>query len=284
MNLPRRWVVVAAALGAGPACGDSDSGPATSGGGTAGTAQEGGAGAAGAAGAAGSAAGAAGAPDASCASEDDCFGATSHCDTAAGVCVGCSSDADCRGALKCDTATGVCRDCVTEAHCGGPRPICDAVSGQCTASCASTVDCLGTGGPMVCDTARGVCVDCIGSIGGCTCELVTYSCVGCLEDADCPPGEPFCGPSHECSAACSSDAECSGGLFCDLASERCVECAKNLSGRLHLRVSYRDAATCTSPFSRCSTKRSAAPSAPRWSFWTGFAQHGDSGRDRHLHK
>ena len=162
-----------------------------------------------------------------CASEDDCFGATSHCDTARGVCTGCSNDDDCRGALKCDTATGICRDCVTDADCFPTAPRCDAVSGQCTASCSTNADCAGTQGPIMCDTARGVCVDCTTTIGTCFCELVTFSCVGCLQDSDCPATEPFCGPAHECSPSCSADTDCPAGLHCDSASERCVECAKN---------------------------------------------------------
>ncbi len=175
--------------------------------------------------------GAGGATDATadtpCTSDDECFGATSHCDVGAGVCTGCASDEDCRGELRCDTATGICRDCVTDAHCEDPRPICDAVSRQCTARCSTIGDCLGTGGPSVCDVDRGVCVDCVPSALLCTCETETFSCVGCIEDADCPASAPYCGPSHECSPECDDDQGCPGGLRCDATSRRCVECAKN---------------------------------------------------------
>lgn len=163
-----------------------------------------------------------------CTSDDECFGATSHCDTANGVCVGCKSTADCLGSLKCDTATGICRDCVTNSDCPQNAPICDPVSQQCSAECTTNADCSGTGGPSTCDTTRGRCVDCIGNGMPCQfCELGTYSCVGCLVDADCPQSAPKCGPSYECTPACTTDNDCPAGLFCDTATQACVECVTN---------------------------------------------------------
>ncbi len=131
--------------------------------------------------------------------------------------------------VPCEVATGICRDCVTNDHCGGPVPVCDATSGQCTTTCAQTQECFGTGGPNICDTGRGVCVDCSASGNLCQyCETETFSCVGCLLDADCPPSSPFCGPSFECTPSCMGDGDCPSGLFCEPGSSRCVECAKNL--------------------------------------------------------
>lgn len=165
-----------------------------------------------------------------CAAEDDCFGDTPHCDAALGVCVGCGNDDECRGETLCDVATGQCRDCVTDADCDPEAPICDFdVSGQCTASCTADADCANTGGPDKCDTTRGVCVDCTGNGQDCTfCELVTYSCVGCLVDGDCPPAAPLCSPSLECSPMCTADDNCPSNLVCDPDSLRCVECFANL--------------------------------------------------------
>ena len=164
----------------------------------------------------------------SCTSEDDCTGAKSHCDTARGTCTGCTNDDDCRGPLKCDTATGICKDCVGAADCRPSAPVCDSVSGQCTANCSADADCAATGGPSKCDRARGVCVDCIGPNQPCRfCELETFSCVGCLTDADCPASAPFCGPALECSPNCTSDDDCPGDLHCDPKTSRCLECATN---------------------------------------------------------
>jgi len=163
-----------------------------------------------------------------CSSEDDCGSATAHCDMDSGRCRGCASDDDCRGELLCDTASGICRDCVDDGDCDGERPICDRVSGQCSAECTTNDDCPSGDGPQMCDTSRGRCVDCIGNGMPCEfCELVTFSCVGCLTDDDCPNDEPFCGPSHECSPECAGDGDCSGDLVCDPMSSRCVECATN---------------------------------------------------------
>jgi Cys-rich repeat protein len=210
------------------ACSDDDEAPGTGGGsGTAGSSGTT-AGTNGASGNAGSSGGTAG--SARCGSEDDCSAALPHCDTASGACTGCRSDDDCRGALFCDTGNGICRDCVTNAHCGGTRPICDAISGQCTVQCTSDADCAATRGPSKCDTTagRGVCVDCIGPNQPCEfCETVTFSCVGCLVDGDCPASAPFCGPSKECSPACTSANDCPGQLFCDPKSSRCLECVTN---------------------------------------------------------
>jgi hypothetical protein len=162
-----------------------------------------------------------------CASPDECGGATPACDAEAGVCTGCTSDTEC-GEIFCDVATGICRDCVTDDHCEPNAPVCDPVSGQCTATCESSLDCVATGGPGVCNMELGVCTDCTGNGEQCSfCELETFSCVGCLEDTDCPPAAPFCGPSLECSPECSGDDDCPGGLFCDPATSRCVECVTN---------------------------------------------------------
>jgi len=189
----------------------------------------------GAGGESGAAGGAAGTPGSggtpstgACTSDDECSGATSHCDTANGTCTGCASDADCLGSLHCDAPSGECRDCVTDDHCGGPVPVCDPVSRQCSKACTSDADCATTGGPMKCDTQRGRCVDCTGNGQPCPfCELDTYSCVGCLVDTDCPAARPFCGPSYECTGECNADSDCTGGLFCHIGLHRCVECATN---------------------------------------------------------
>lgn len=165
--------------------------------------------------------------DAACSTPDECGGATPACDAEAGTCTGCTSDDDC-GQIFCDVATGSCRDCVTEEHCEPNAPVCDPVSGQCTALCESNLDCATTGGPSVCNPELGVCTDCIGNGMPCQyCELDTYSCVGCLEDADCPVIAPFCGPSFECSDTCRTDDDCLGGLHCDPVTSLCAECVTN---------------------------------------------------------
>jgi MYXO-CTERM domain-containing protein len=131
--------------------------------------------------------------------------------------------------------------------CVAEIPICDGVlippacrpcntydSGNaCTNACA-------LGG-----TKSGQCVTCTGAYpNACTgptpvCDDATYTCVGCLKNADCTQAAmPICdATSHTC-RACTSDGDCGGGdagaadagasLVCDLATDmqtgQCVAC------------------------------------------------------------
>jgi hypothetical protein len=165
-----------------------------------------------------------------CTDDKPCGGATPHCDTAKGVCVACASDADCLG-LKCDPVAHVCHDCVSNANCGGSKPICEATTHDCTATCTTDADCKAAGAPPHCDATIGHCFDCLvpqdcsGPYK--TCELATHSCVGCLTDGDCTASAPTCSPSHSCSPKCTTDQNCPGGLFCYPPAGLCVECHMN---------------------------------------------------------
>jgi hypothetical protein len=178
----------------------------------------------------GAADGSRGASD-TCTSIDQCFGATPRCDPTTHACAGCQSDSDCRGALHCDPASHECRDCVTDQHCTDPAlPYCDPVSRQCSNHCTSDADCpTGAGVPHHCHPTLHVCVDCyLGPhCGAGFCETMTFSCVGCLKDGDCPSTAPMCGPSFTCTPSCTSTAMCPLGSVCDPAKGLCVECATN---------------------------------------------------------
>lgn len=163
-----------------------------------------------------------------CTSGLQCTGSTPACDTMKGVCVGCRDDNDC-ASLVCDTKSGECRDCVTNMNCSNPLPVCDMTTRQCTATCMTDQDCpQGGSTPHHCHPTLKVCVDCYqGShCGTGFCETVTYSCVGCLKDANCPMMQT-CGPSLECTPKCMTDQNCPNGLHCDTKASACVECVTN---------------------------------------------------------
>jgi hypothetical protein len=161
-----------------------------------------------------------------CTSAGDCSGKTPACDTMKGTCTGCRDDNDC-ASLHCDTMTGECRDCVDNQHCMNPLPLCDTTTQQCSKACMTDQDCpQGGSTPHRCHPMLKVCVDCYQGqhCGSGFCETVTFSCVGCLKDTDCPMINPVCGPSLDCGPKCTTDQNCPNGLHCDTTKSACAEC------------------------------------------------------------
>lgn len=114
----------------------------------------------------------------------DCTGATPACATTgpqAGLCVACTTDANCTAPEVCDPATDTCVACTTDAQCKNPEPVC--TSSKC-APCSPSAPC---GAGLVCGTAAGI-------VGW---------CIACQTDADChQPGAPHCDPTqHTCGPA-----------------------------------------------------------------------------------
>ncbi len=107
-----------------------------------------------------------------------------------------------------------CRPCTTfdsGAGCNGATPACATAgpqAGQCVL-CTAAAQSACTGATPVCDEA-------------------TFTCVGCLESADCEdPGAPVCETTSKTCRPCASDAECATG-HCDLQEDaqkgQCVAC------------------------------------------------------------
>jgi hypothetical protein len=147
-----------------------------------------------------------------CASDADCQGAPGGpvCNEIAGDCVACSENADCVGHPEgpiCNPETNLCVACFSVpdpvADCGIGQ-YCDEAVGHCEAGCTGDEDCPSPDGGLFCDGA-------------------SFTCVGCVADADCPPGALCRGTS--CAAGCTADHPCPGDEACcdgqcaDLASD-----------------------------------------------------------------
>jgi hypothetical protein len=164
-----------------------------------------------------------------------CGLSTPRCDTAAGYCVGCLTDADCtnryssscnpnhvcsncRSSADCVLASapicacsflGVgsagCVQCISDADCGDPRLGCQ--DGQCVIACVTNADCATTDALAF----------------GKICNIATRRCVLCTSDIDCAPGGLHCSPTDNLCAQCVKDTDCGdGSLGCDRGTRTCI--------------------------------------------------------------
>ena len=97
------------------------------------------------------------------------------------------------------------------------------------AACNGTTPACATAGPKA-----GQCVLCTAAAAGActgatpTCDEATYTCVGCLQNADCQdPNTPFCEAASKTCRPCQADDECATG-HCDFLDDghegQCVAC------------------------------------------------------------
>jgi hypothetical protein len=92
----------------------------------------------------------------SCADGGACPAGAS-CDTARGVCIGCTSDADCASAAAghvCDTGSGQCVACTQSSQCSSPTRFCNPASNKCV-QCLTGATC----DDHVCDPVTFTCVN-----------------------------------------------------------------------------------------------------------------------------
>lgn len=123
------------------------------------------------------------------------------------------------GALACEA-------CVRAANCAQGQ-ICHPRTGQCVASCSSSV--LVCPASSVCDSSLGVCVDCV-SAAQCTrtaspvCDTERGVCVECVTSSDCTSDAvryPVCLRGvYRC--GCAVDADCPGGT-CEASEGHCED-------------------------------------------------------------
>ena len=201
-------------------------------------------------------------PGAYCAGDTDCASGQ-VCDVTRGICVGCTSDADCTSpmapaclltgtnantcvactatnASACTGPNPVCLSsnacgCMSNADCPASAPRCDPQASTCVATCTSDADC--TTLPFVhCDIGAmpEVCVECVTN-SDCTDGLlcsVAHACVECT-----PSSTAACsasGVGQAClasgSCGCTSDSDCAAGRICVAASSTCVEGCRGTGG------------------------------------------------------
>ncbi|GMV42416.1 MAG: hypothetical protein AMXMBFR64_41320 [Myxococcales bacterium] len=154
----------------------------------------------------------------------------------------CTYDHDCPngGAPACLGTTGRVRYACNGGQCVALEEVCVGGTacdhGECVpAACASDADCPGGGAPF-CTSAKTVaeahCVShaCVVDDGPCPAgtKCVGGACeIPCKKQADCKAPGTFCKDGLCRAAACSSDADCPGGLRCAGAGSpaaACVEC------------------------------------------------------------
>jgi len=97
--------------------------------------------------------------------------------------------------------------------------------------CTTISDC--TGATPRCDTTRGVCAGCTTDTdcrGGLHCYAATGECRDCVTDGHCAAPAGFCdfAYSRQCTAKCTSDANCAGlgPSHCDTTAGVCVDCLR----------------------------------------------------------
>jgi hypothetical protein len=183
-----------------------------------------------------------------------------RCDTTSGKCVQCRNDNDCdsnSATPYCDTAMGVCRGCTAvggsnaaNTWCGlntllslAQRPVCHTSgrcvrcdannAGICTAPQRCYVPDANAPQNNVCAACRpGVAGDCSGTTP--VCNASTRMCRGCGTDAECP-GAACDGPTGRC-VPCTMATGCSGANGSCLlapgnsAMNRCVDCTGMVTG------------------------------------------------------
>lgn len=144
-----------------------------------------------------------------------------------GVCVDCSTDAQCNKdptKTKCDVPNHVCVNCLDSTTCPGATPVC--TNKQCvkcngnhnsgaTSACPTTTDPACVPSP----TGPGTCEQCSASDstacalvpGKPVCDTTNSLCVQCNVNNDCngTPLTPFCS-NHVCTAMCAGNGDCGG--------------------------------------------------------------------------
>lgn len=168
-----------------------------------------------------------------CAEDADCDDTIACTDDTcvAGACVftnddtnTCDDGNDCTDGDAC--AAGVCAGtaiadcCTTDADCTAPET-CNLTTGLCEAACTDDAGCDDT---IACtdDTCTaGVCANADNCAAGTLCDMVVGAgtCVGCVDDSDCPAATPICTSLFTC-VECEATADCASGLTC--VSNSCI--------------------------------------------------------------
>ncbi len=132
--------------------------------------------------------------------------------------------------LTCDGANRMA--CVAPATCTGPN----CTTGRCVAgACANLVNqCVA---PTSCNILTNTCVgcrnnaDCGGASPFCDLTLMPTRCVGCRANGDCAGATPVCEPTRRVCVGCAVNADCGGATpICDNAmggTNTCIGCRGN---------------------------------------------------------
>jgi MYXO-CTERM domain-containing protein len=141
--------------------------------------------------------------------KSQCTGADPACNTTTGTCTGCDVDTDCTAGNWCDEGVHTCTPTLANgvAVPSDPTHTNPTLNGTCTAAAGALVCQSG-----VCDTKDNECGyangdgPCTPTSGATVCRSGTCSLAGVCE----PPG------------GCASDADCTGGDWCDESTSTCT--------------------------------------------------------------
>lgn len=115
----------------------------------------------------------------------------------------CASPSDCPTGF-CDPTRHVCVGCLSNADCRGPAPVCDHAAGFCGACTADH----GASSGLACSAAHPVCVTAGPHNGECTeCSAGNASACTTASRPACTVSLGLCG--------CGTDTDCAAGLYCD---------------------------------------------------------------------
>lgn len=163
-----------------------------------------------------------------CRSGEDCD-APLGCSPATNTCEACESDADCTREYPSYVCTEAheCAEveCLSDADCFGLEKICDAETNECV-GCETDTHCKNHPVGSRCLPEVRQCGDCVTN-ADCPaksprCHATIHSCGGCLSDTDCAGRDtPYCAIGG--CVECKNNSHCTGGKFCDIVTQRCVD-------------------------------------------------------------
>ncbi len=174
-------------------------------------------------------------------------------DVSIDVRVGCQSNAGCAGSPGrplCDTASGMCVSCTAMPAACNASQYCNTATGACEAGCASDEGCAGAGDGGVAD----------GGAAAGRCDTVTHTCVQCVTNDHCPPGNlcrgSMCAPGCSATSACPAGSSCCDGACVDTQSNvaacgACGTSCRTANGRPACAMGACAVGMCTMPYENC---------------------------------
>jgi hypothetical protein len=166
-------------------------------------------------------------------------------------CMNAMSCAGSPGRPICDTATGQCVSCMSMASACSAGTYCNAATGGCDRGCSTDMGCAATGD-------AGVAGD--GGVAATRCDPITHTCVACVTNDHCPPGNLCRGST--CVPGCSAMRPCATGQSC--CDNACVDTATNIAacgacgttcnvanGRAVCVMGACGVGMCTAPYENC---------------------------------
>ena len=160
-----------------------------------------------------------------CTADSDCAAVSGVCATDKGICVECTSDAQCSRQRQCDLATNQCVGCLSSRECPNGWT-CDSLSRECGLSCSSGGDCVTNGFSLafsICSETRHICVMCetdgdcsrFSFLSGVSLRCRMGTCGECVTNDDClAQDRPYCNGRIGICEECQTTAECPPGTSC----------------------------------------------------------------------